>query len=206
VLYTWLEGEEPGDEPTEEQLFSLGAAMAKLHLEAAGMVLPSGCELKNYTDVFWGEKNLLTGPESRLTAEEQHKVAEVLAKVSTALVELRGDAQLQPIHADIHPWNVMWHEGELAVFDFDDSGLGLPIQDLMTSIYYLDTPEQDASLVAGYASVAPVPDHTPEQRQLLLLQRRLLLLNYLLETSNPEHAGMVPEYQAETFRRLGLVQ
>lgn len=206
VLYTWLEGEEPGDEPTEEQLFALGAAMAKLHLESAGMVLPDGCELKNYTDVFWGEKNLLTGPESGLTAEEQHKVAEVLAKVSTALVELRGDAQLQPIHADMHPWNVMWHEGELAVFDFDDSGLGLPIQDLMTSIYYLDTPEQDAALLAGYASLAPVPKHTPEQRQLLLLQRRLLLLNYLLETSNPEHAEMVPEYQAETFRRLGLVK
>jgi hypothetical protein len=32
----------------------------------------------------------------------------------------------------------------------------------------------------------------------------LLLLNYLYETSNPEHAAMVPEYQAETFRRLAL--
>jgi Ser/Thr protein kinase RdoA (MazF antagonist) len=206
VLYTWLDGEEPGDDPTEEQLFALGVAMAKLHIEAAGMVLPAGCELKDYTDVFWGEKNLLTGPTSSLTLDEQAKVAEVLEKVSAALVELRGDAQLQPIHADMHPWNVMWHEGELAVFDFDDSGLGLPIQDLMTSIYYLDTPEQDAALLAGYASVAPVPEHTPEQRQLLLLQRRLLLLNYLLETSNPEHAEMVPEYQAETFRRLGLVK
>ena len=202
VLYTWLEGGEPGDEPTEEQLFALGAAMAKLHIEAAGMVLPAGCELKGYTDVFWGEKNLLTGPTSSLTLDEQAKIAEVLEKVSAALVELRGNAQLQPIHADMHPWNVMWHEGELAVFDFDDSGLGLPIQDLMTSIYYLDTPEQDAALLAGYASVAPVPKHTSEQRQLLLLQRRLLLLNYLLETSNPEHAEMVPEYQAETFRRL----
>ena len=205
VLYTWLEGEEPGDEPTEEQCFALGAAMAKLHIEAAGMVLPEGCELKDYTDVFWGEKNLLTGPASKLARDEQDKVAEVLAKVSAVLVELRGDSQLQPIHADMHPWNVMWHEGELAVFDFDDSGLGLPIQDLMTSIYYLDTPEQDAALLAGYASVAPVPKHTPEQRQLLLLQRRLLLLNYLLETSNPEHAAMVPEYQAETFRRLAAL-
>jgi Ser/Thr protein kinase RdoA (MazF antagonist) len=205
VLYTWLEGEEPGDEPTEDQLCALGAAMAKLHLEAADLVLPPGCELTDYTDVFWGAKNLLTGPYSKLTAEEQAKVTDVLARVSNALVELRGDAKLQPIHADMHPWNVMWHEGELAVFDFDDSGLGLPIQDLMTSLYYLDTPEQDAALLAGYASVAPVPEHTPEQRQLLMLQRRLLLLNYLYETSNPEHSEMVPEYQAETFRRLASV-
>ena len=202
VLYTWLEGEEPGDEPTEEQFFALGAAMAKLHNESAGMVLPKGCELTDFTDVFWGEKNNLTGPDSTLSADEQAKVTEVLARVAAALVELGRGAQLQPIHADMHPWNVMWHEGELAVFDFDDCGLGLPIQDLMTSIYYLDTPEQDAALLAGYASVAPVPEFTPEQRQLLLLQRRLMLLNYLLETSNPEHAEMVPEYQAETFRRI----
>lgn len=203
VLYTWLEGEEPGDEPTEEQLFALGAAMAKLHIESAGMVLPAGCALTDYTDVFWGSKNLLTGVDSRLNADEQTKAKEVLAKVSTALVELRGEAQLQPIHADLHPWNVMWHESELAVFDFDDSGLGLPIQDLMTAIYYLDTPEQDGALLAGYDSIAPVPEHTPEQRHLLMLQRRLLLLNYLYETSNPEHADMVPEYHAETFRRIG---
>ena len=176
--------------------------MAKLHLESTDLVLPHGCELTDYTDVFWGAPNLLTGPVSKLTADEQAKVADVLARVSSALVELRGDSRLQPIHADLHPWNVMWHQGKLAVFDFDDSGLGFPIQDLMTSLYYLDTPEQDAALLAGYASVAPVPEHTPEQRQLLMLQRRLLLLNYLYETSNPEHAEMVPEYQAETFRRL----
>ena len=203
VLYTWLEGEEPGDEPTRDQLFALGAAMARLHVESADTVLPTGCELPDYTDFFWGAKNLLTGPDSKFSADEQEKVTEVLTKVSAALVELGRDVQLQPIHADLHPWNVMWHEGELAVFDFDDCGLGLPIQDLMTSIYYLDTPEQDAALLAGYASVGPVPEYTPEQRELLLLQRRLLLLNYLLETSNPEHAAMVPEYQAETFRRIG---
>ena len=202
VLYTWLEGEEPGDEPTDEQLFAIGAAMAKLHIESADIVLPEGCALTDFTDVFWGEKNNLTGPDSKLTPDEQAKVKEVLAKVSTALVELRGERQLQLIHADMHPWNVMWDEGELAVFDFDDSGMGLPIQDLMTALYYLDTPEQDAAMLSGYASVAPVPEHTPEQRQLLMLQRRLLLLNYLYETTNPEHTEMVPEYQAETFKRL----
>jgi Ser/Thr protein kinase RdoA (MazF antagonist) len=205
VLYTWLEGEEPGDEPTEQQLFALGAAMAKLHIEAAGMVLPAGCELPDYTDAFWGAKNNLTGSESALTGEQQEQVNQVLEKVARAVSELRGEAHLQPIHADFHPWNVMWNEGELAVFDFDDSGLGLPIQDLMTALYYLDTPEQDAALLAGYASVASIPEHTPDQRQLLMLQRRLLLLNYLYETSNPEHAELIPDYQVETFRLLAYV-
>jgi Ser/Thr protein kinase RdoA (MazF antagonist) len=204
VLYSWLDGDELGDEPTTEQLFALGAAMAKLHLESANFEMPVDAGLADYTDVFWGAKNRLTGPESRLTEPEKQKVSEVFDQIANLLAALRGSAGLQPIHADLHPWNVMWHEGELAVFDFDDSGMGLPIQDLMTSLYYLDTPEQDAALLAGYASVAPVPEHTPEQRRIFMLQRRLLLLNYLYETSNPEHAAMVPEYQAETFRRLAL--
>ncbi|MEN9967589.1 MAG: hypothetical protein RL036_822 [Actinomycetota bacterium] len=202
VLYSWLEGQEPGDEPTEEQLFALGAAMAKLHLESVAFALPSDAELPDYTDPFWGADDHLFGSNSKLSEAERAEVAGVFARIEKVIAELRGTSALQPIHADLHPWNVMWHEGELAIFDFDDSGLGLPIQDLMTAIYYLDTPEQDAALLAGYASIAPVPEHTPEQRAVLMLQRRLLLLNYLYETSNPEHLEMIPEYQAETFRRL----
>ena len=202
VLYSWLEGEEPGDEPTNEQLFAMGAAMAKLHLESADFQLPIDAKLPDLTDVFWETPNFLTGPESKLSEDERLKVAEVLTKIESAVATLRGENELQPIHADLHPWNVMWREGEIAVFDFDDSGMGLPIQDLMTSLYYLDTPEQDEALLAGYASIAPVPEHTAEQRQLLMLQRRLLLLSYLYETANPEHAEMLPEYHAETFRRL----
>ncbi len=203
VLYSWLQGEEPGDEPTEEQLFAMGAAMAKLHVEAVGFELPSDAKLPDLTDVFWETTNFLTGQESKLTEAEQQRVSEVFTQIEAVVSALRGNSSLQPIHADLHPWNVMWNEGKLAVFDFDDSGMGLPIQDLMTSLYYLDTPEQDAAFLAGYASVAPVPQHTPEQRHLLMLQRRLLLLNYLYETANPEHAEMLPEYHAETFRRLG---
>jgi len=36
----------------------------------------------------------------------------------------------------------------------------------------------------------------------LLLQRRIQLLNYLHETSNPEHRELIPEYHAETMRRI----
>ncbi|MCX8529193.1 MAG: phosphotransferase [Rhodoluna sp.] len=202
VLYSWLDGQEPGDEPTEEQLFALGAAMAKLHLESVAFDLPSDAELPDYTDAFWGADDHLCGPNSKLSEAEQAEVTRVFARIEKVIAELQGSSALQPIHADLHPWNVMWHEGELAIFDFDDSGFGLPIQDLMTAIYYLDTPEQDVALLAGYASISPIPEHTPEQRAVLMLQRRLLLLNYLYETSNPEHLEMIPEYQAETMRRL----
>jgi hypothetical protein len=38
--------------------------------------------------------------------------------------------------------------------------------------------------------------------KMLFLQRRIILLNYLYETSNLEHQSMIPEYQEETLRRI----
>ena len=37
---------------------------------------------------------------------------------------------------------------------------------------------------------------------MLLLQRRIFLLNYLYETTNAEHRSMLPEYLEETLRRV----
>ena len=202
VLYTWLEGEEPGDEPTSEQLAAAGAAMAKLHAGARTLVLSPDAELPNFADFFWGDPDVLLTPDSELTNEERELVARAHARIEETLAHLRELATPQPIHADIHPWNMMWHEGTLAIFDFDDSGIGLPVQDLATSLYYLDNEEQVAAFLAGYASEGPLPAYTPEEMDLLLLQRRIVLLNSLLHSSNPEHRDIIPEYRAETMRRI----
>ena len=66
--------------------------------------------------------------------------------------------------------------------------------------YWLDS--VDAALKEGYASVAPLPKFTQRDMDMLLLQRRIVLLNYLYETSNLEHRSMIPEYQEETLRRI----
>jgi Ser/Thr protein kinase RdoA (MazF antagonist) len=201
VLYTWLEGEELGDEPTIPQIRATGAAMARLHQQSAGLQLPAGASLPDLSDFFWGSPDFLTGAES-MSNEEQGLIGRALELVDDTVRQLGRQEAVQLIHADIHPWNVMWHNEEVAVFDFDDSGIGLRVQDLATSLYYLDTPEQDAALLEGYRSVSPLPEYTERQMRVLLLHRRLILLNYLYETSNPEHRDMLPKYQIETIRRV----
>lgn len=202
VLYSWLEGEEPGDEPTLEQLEAAGRAMAMLHQGSSALQLPQDAALPVLNDFYWGAADMLSAPEAGLSDEERASVDQIKTEVIQALSKLSEATSLQPIHADLHPWNMMWHQGELAVFDFDDSGLGLPIQDLATSLYYLDTEEQDQAFLTGYVSVRPLPEYSNEFLQLLFLQRRLILLNYLHETSNPEHRAMLSDYQAETLRRI----
>ncbi len=202
VLFSWLEGSEVGDEPTEEQLFAVGAAMAKMHDATAGFELSPEADLPNLRDVLWLTEDLLTTDKSQLSTQDKTLVRAALDKIDGLVDGLFARESTRVIHADMHGWNLMWHEGNLSVFDFDDSGIGLPIQDLYTALYYLDTPEQDAALKAGYASVRAIPEHTEFEAKALLLQRRIILLNYLFETSTPEHREMVPEYSAETMRRI----
>jgi Ser/Thr protein kinase RdoA (MazF antagonist) len=202
VLYSWLDGEELGDEPTVEQLKKLGSAMATLHLSSKTFQLPAGCALPSLRDPMWETDPYLLSAESVLDAEARQLIAQAIDVIRDESERLFTLSTPQVIHADLHGWNVMWHQDEVSLFDFDDCGIGIPLQDLATAIYYLDTPEQDEAIKEGYSSVAPLPDYTSRDMEMLLLQRRIILLNYLYVTSSEEHRAMVPDYQIETLRRI----
>ena len=203
VLFTWLEGEEPGDEPTVEQAQAAGVAMAKMHQATAGVELPAGAKLPVVTDPLWKTPDLISN--SRFAdAGDKALIAKGLNRVQEVQKELFATNQPQLIHADIHPWNLMWNNGELAVFDFDDCVIGLPAQDVAVTVYYFDEQEHIDAFLAGYESVQPLPQVSQDQAEVLKLQRRLYLLNYLHETTNPEHTQMIPKYLAETCRRIGV--
>lgn len=202
VLYSWLEGEELGDEPNPDQIRALGAAMATLHVTSRDFKLPAGTELPFFKDPMWETEDFLLSAKSVLEPEAKLLISQALKIIESEIAELYRQNKSQIIHADLHGWNVMWHQNEIAVFDFDDCGFGLPVQDLATAIYYLDTPEQDAAIKEGYASVAPLPHYSESQMKMFMIQRRIILLNYLYETSNDEHRAMIPDYLEESLRRI----
>ena len=202
VLYSWLDGEELGDDPTFEQLRLLGAAMAALRLSSRDFQLPADAQLPIFKDPLWETEDLLLSTKSVLEPDAKALVAQAITVIKSEIDALYDQHSMQIIHADLHGWNVKWHNNKVAVFDFDDCGFGLPVQDLATAIYYLDTPEQDAALKEGYASIADLPDYTENQMQMFLIQRRIILLNHLYETSNEEHRAMIPDYLEESLRRI----
>jgi Ser/Thr protein kinase RdoA (MazF antagonist) len=202
VLYSWIKGSELEDEPEDDQLFALGAAMATMHMIAPQFTLPVGASLPIFDHALWWTEDFLLSEKSALDAEAKQLISQALSAIKAGVDELYIDSKPIIIHADMHGGNVLWHEGNLSVIDFDDSGFGLPLQDLATALYYLDTPEQEAAFRRGYESIARVPECSEKVMKMLFLQRRIILLNYLYETSNLEHKSMIPEYQAETFRRI----
>ena len=202
VLYSWILGEELEDEPTDDQLKALGVAMATMHLVAQGFELPEGSALPTFDDPLWWTEDFLLSEKSILDAEAKELIAKALSAIKSGVSKFYDDATPFLIHADMHGGNVLWHEGSLSVIDFDDCGFGLPIQDFATALYYFDTPEQDSAFKDGYKSIAPVPECSEKEMKMLFLQRRIVLLNYLYETSNLEHKSMIPDYQEETLRRV----
>jgi Ser/Thr protein kinase RdoA (MazF antagonist) len=202
VLYSWILGEEFEDEPTDAQLKALGAAMATMHLAAQGFNMPNGSVLPTFDDPLWWTEDFLLSEKSVLDTEAKDVISAALSAIKSEVAKFYAIGTPVLIHADMHGGNVLWHEGTLSVIDFDDCGLGLPIQDFATALYYFDTPEQDAAFKEGYKSVAPIPECTEREMKMFFLQRRIVLLNYLYETSNLEHKSMIPEYQAETLRRV----
>lgn len=202
IMYSWLEGEEIGDTPTYEQLHTVGQTIALMHESADSFSLTDDAQLPIFNDFFWGTQDFLFSEKSALSAENRQLIEKARDLIMKYTDELYANSPIHIIHADFHGWNLMWHERALYVFDFDDCGFGLEAQDLAVALYYLDTPEQDAALLDGYKSVRSLPRYSESAMKALLLQRRLLLLNYLFETKNAEHKEMLPAYLEKSIERV----
>jgi Ser/Thr protein kinase RdoA (MazF antagonist) len=202
VLYSWIEGEELEDEPTVDQVKAMGVAMATMHLVAPRFELPHGASLPTFDDPLWWTEDFLLSEKSVLDASAKDLISRALVSIKEGVAKFYLNATPMIIHADMHGGNVLWKQDHLSVIDFDDCGFGLPIQDLATALYYFDTPEQDSAFKEGYKSVAPLPECSDREMKMFFLQRRIVLLNYLYETSHLEHKSMIPEYQEETLRRI----
>jgi Ser/Thr protein kinase RdoA (MazF antagonist) len=202
VMYTWLDGEVLGDEPNLSQLHEVGRAIAILHQVSLDFALSTDSSLPTFNDFFWSTEDYLFSDKSVLSDQDRNLIKEAHDLIMRYTDELYATSPVHIIHADFHGWNLMWNENQLSIFDFDDCGFGLEAQDLAVALYYLDTPEQDAALLAGYKSVKPLPAYSDHQMKALLLQRRLMLLNYLFETKNQEHKEMLPAYLEKSLERV----
>jgi Ser/Thr protein kinase RdoA (MazF antagonist) len=202
VVFSWLPGRDVGHAPTVEKATAMGRAMATMHDHVQRWQLPAGSDLQPLTDVFWNMPDRLDPAHLDLDAAEislLRKAVDIVGEVMSRVVS----GPLQPIHADLHEWNVKWNRGRLAVFDFDDSGLGVPVQDLAVSTYYL-RPNHDLveAFRAGYASFTRLPSVTDDDFETLVAQRNLVLLNDLLATTNAEHRELVPRYAKNTVLKI----
>jgi Ser/Thr protein kinase RdoA (MazF antagonist) len=165
-----------------------------MHQNKSEFQLTDGAELPTFNDFFWGTEDFLFSVRSTLSPENKTLMKQAHDLIMQFTNELYATSPVRIIHADFHGWNLMWHEDQVFIFDFDDCGFGVEAQDIAVALYWLNTPTADSTLLEGYRSVRPLPAYSDKAMKALLLQRRLLLLNYLFETKNAEHKEMLPAY------------
>ena len=201
VLFSWLPGKVK-DEPSGKQVYAMGQAMAYLHASGRTWRPSSKASLPRIDDIFMGLENNISG-DSRVGKDVQALVAKTLEICEETFAALKSRFDVQPLHADLHPGNVLWHEGTAAVIDFDDMGLGLVAQDIAIAIYYLrGEGDREAKFLAGYESVAPLPHIENHELEALIASRNIMLMSDLIVADNTELQEMVPRYVVKTSGNL----
>ncbi|HYN47931.1 MAG TPA: phosphotransferase [Candidatus Nanopelagicales bacterium] len=197
VVFSWLEGRPLGERLTTPTMRAYGALSARLHAHGAAHrpsspdVLPRYDRLNPFDEpfvVFEAEHPLVTPARRAVFAA----AAEVVADEIDAL--RRSGEPMRVLHGDLHPWNVMASRRGLAPFDFEDLMWGWPVQDVATSLYYLQGPDLEGWVTSfrdGYETVAPWPECRSGQVATFMIGRALVLANDLLIT--PEwQSGAAP--------------
>lgn len=204
TLSHWLPGRIVGEKPRVAQLTALGHTMAQLHRHSARWS-PQGNAAFPLVNTLWmnSPESISTSTHPSVTPRLQDMIFQAIAQITTVYAQLEQQFAVQPIHADLHGYNLMWHAEQLSVFDFDDAGLGWPIQDLAISSYYVrDIPGAEQHIRAGYAQVSPVPPVSDTVFETLLMARGVLLFNDLLVIESAGERAFIPEYCRRMELRL----
>jgi len=203
ALFSWLPGSDLGDEATPDQMRAVGRAAAKLHAHGEQWSPPPGTELPAIDTVLMNTELVLDADHPLLSTADHALIADVFAHVQGHYDTTCAGVARQPLHADLHIWNLRWYRGRLSVLDFDDSGIGVPVQDLAICAYYLrDDRAQEAALLEGYQQLRPLPSFTTEQFEAMVASRNLMLLNDDVTTTNAEFLEMLPRYVPNSLTKL----
>jgi Ser/Thr protein kinase RdoA (MazF antagonist) len=199
---SWLEGPDVG-RPSPDVAHAVGRAMAHLHAHARRWRLPGGSTMPVFDEPLFGDPvRFATAPG--LTDEQRGVLARAHETMTEAFARVHAAGPVIPLHADLHGANLKWHDGRLAVFDFDDCGLGAPALDLAVSTFYLRGGDDDAeqAMRSGYAEVAPLPEVVPADFEALVAARQLLLGNDLLGSTTATWRSQASDYLVRTVDRL----
>ena len=136
-----------------------------------------------------------------MSSSQRRFLVDIAARLDEQLAPVfAGPTQL--LHADLHGGNVKWHSGKLAIFDFDDSGAGAPLQDLAISAFYVrDNPALEAAMIEGYTSVRSLPGAGADY-EALVANRQLHLINFVIGSVNADMVDFAGPYVKKSIGRL----
>jgi Ser/Thr protein kinase RdoA (MazF antagonist) len=220
VLLRWMDGRFLDDGLTATHLERVGAFTARLHEHARRFTPPAGFARGRIVRGAGGvrEQDDLHSAEARTYITRQ--VAELCSPEAAGTVEAvlgiirqvcadlgEGPETFGLIHADLHQWNYLFHQGEVRAIDFDDCGYGPFVYDLGTTLsevhHRADYATLQAALLAGYRRVRPLPAAHEAYLETFVALRELQLLLWRLELREHPAFSDWQQKAGGAIRRLG---
>lgn len=186
VLFEFIEGREPDE--TEDDLTvpfqQLGEVSARLHEHAMRWPRPRQFERLTWDDAHilgptpnWGDWRAAPAmDEAARGVLERQEVT-----IRRRLAAFGRDPQhYNLVHADIRLANLLVHDGNTRVIDFDDCGMGWFLYDVATTVSFIEdhpkVPEWIDAWLEGYHRVRQLsPEERAEIPTFVMLRRMALL-------------------------------
>ncbi len=208
-VFSWVPGSDLADHLDTVNMAKLGELSARLHQHAHTYRPPAGLDLLRFDTVFpFPEPVMLFEPrqDGLFSAELERLLVKANRWVQETIDRLETEGEpMRIIHGDLHPWNVRVARGVLSPIDFEDLMWGWPVQDIATTLYYVQTEENYTELRAafrqGYQRVEDWPEKTDGEVDAFIAARALGILNFVLV--NQELVGEdLRSFAARTEKRL----
>jgi Ser/Thr protein kinase RdoA (MazF antagonist) len=187
VMFEWLPGEEPSGVHLTDSFEQLGAITARMHEHTRTWTRPAGFTrfAWDYDAAFgrearWGrwQNGFGVGPAER----------DLLGRLDATLAErLRGFGAGPQVyglvHADLRLANLLRHQHDTYVIDFDDCGWSWYLYDLAAALSFIEddprVPELVDAWLRGYRRVRPLSAAQEATIPTFIMMRRLLLVAWL---------------------------
>ncbi len=215
VLFERIDGVDLYDRLNRDSVAEHGELMAQLHQHGAGYQPPSALKLRRYDLVFpysapgfdFHEPIVLfDGEFDALFRGRRSLVTEAYELAESTIGDLYSSGTPIILHNDLHFWNVMSTNNGLVAIDFEDALVGYPVQDIAVALFYYSNHDDAIQLMPwfrdGYERVLPWPATSDDQVEILMMARRLMLLNYCYVLKDPEGIAMREGYTDRTLAKL----
>lgn len=199
VLYQWLPGPNLGHAIKPFQAEALGKATRRLHEQAAAWTPPSGCTVRPFADAIAGEPF----PAEPCAGVDYAPMFEVVERANALFARFEPQPKIA-VHNDLHYDNLKWHQGRLAIFDFDDCAMSWPVTDCFITSFYLRRfdPSVEAAYWQGYG-LGPTDFGIDEiEFETLVASRSVLLSNAMFNATTPSLRNIAEPYAKVCERRL----
>ena len=187
VLFEFLEGEAPSEDNLAEEFEKLGEVTAHLHNQVACWP-PS----RRLTRLVWDfEHTLGATPNWGRWQDGLGMTPQRAALLGRAVDVIRGRLAAYGtaadryglIHADLRLANLLVHEGQIRVIDFDDCGFGWFMYDLASALSFIEhtpiVPDLVANWLKGYRKVLPLASEHEAEIPTFIMLRRMLLVAWI---------------------------